>query len=208
MYVCRLCNFQFINKQEAREKGLYVLFPPASFRKANSQNGWKSSRRGVLCLSEFGMKQLAGLCAKKVLAAIMAVPNVGLEQGSVSIYFQLFSYSFFFWRNAYKNIYLVIMCKLCSIFSVLEGYVHPTVGYISRFLQLFWKVFYSEDTPKFWLTWIWNKDFAIICFMRGRLVNVWTLELTLWYLDCTYTSCGELACGVLMQTIKTKQRKN
>lgn len=155
------------------------------------------------------MKELAGLCAKKVLAAIMAVPDVGSEeQESVSIYFQLFSYSFFFWRNSYKNVYLVIMCKLCSIFSVLEGYVHPTVGYISRFLQLFWKVFYSEDTPKFWLTWIWNKDFAIICFMRGRLVNVWTLELTLWYLDCAYTSCGELACGVLMQTIKTKQRKN
>lgn len=86
-------------------------------------------------LSEFGMKQLAGLCAKKVLAASTAVPNVGLEeQESVSIYFQLFSYSFFFWRNSYKNVYLVIMCKLCSILSVLEGYVHPTVGYISRFL--------------------------------------------------------------------------
>lgn len=41
-----------------------------------------------MCLSEFGMKQLAGLYAKKVLAAIMAVPDVGLEeQESVSIYF-------------------------------------------------------------------------------------------------------------------------
>lgn len=41
-----------------------------------------------MCLSEFGMKQLVGLCAKKVLAAGRAVPNVGLEeQESVSIYF-------------------------------------------------------------------------------------------------------------------------
>lgn len=81
------------------------------------------------------------------------------------------------------------------------------MGYISRFLQLFRSVFYSENTPKFWLTWIWTKGFAIICFMKGRLVNVWTLELTLWYLDCEYTSCGELACGVLMQTIKTNKER-
>lgn len=45
-------------------------------------------RSWVLCVSEFGMKQLAGLCAKKVLAAIVAAPNVGLEEEeSVSIYF-------------------------------------------------------------------------------------------------------------------------
>lgn len=56
--------------------------------KANSQTGWKRSRKGVkFCVSEFGTRQLAGLYAKKVLAAIMAVPNVGLEQESVSIYF-------------------------------------------------------------------------------------------------------------------------
>lgn len=56
--------------------------------KANSQTGWKRSRKGVkFCVSEFGTRQLAGLYAKKVLATIMAVPNVGLEQESVSIYF-------------------------------------------------------------------------------------------------------------------------
>lgn len=88
VYVCRLWNFQFINSQEAREKALYLLLLPASCRKANSQTGWKISRRGVeFCASEFGMRQLAGLYAKKVLAAITAVPNVDLEQESVSIYF-------------------------------------------------------------------------------------------------------------------------
>lgn len=96
VYLCRLCNFQLINKQEAREKALYFLLLPASCGKANSQTVWKRSRRGVeFCVPEFGTRQLAGLYAKKVLAAIMAVPNVGSEQESVSIYFQLFSYSFF-----------------------------------------------------------------------------------------------------------------
>lgn len=57
MYVCGPRHFQFINKQEAREKGLCVLLPPASFWKANPERLEKcQKRRRVLRLSERGMK--------------------------------------------------------------------------------------------------------------------------------------------------------
>lgn len=84
MYV--ISNLLTSRKQE--KKALYALLLPAFCRKLNSQTGWKRSRRGgEFCVSEFGMRQVTGLCAKEVLAAIIAVPNGGLEQESDCIYF-------------------------------------------------------------------------------------------------------------------------
>lgn len=42
-------NLLTSRKQEKKD---YVFLPPASFKKANSQNGWNCSRRGVeFCVS-------------------------------------------------------------------------------------------------------------------------------------------------------------
>lgn len=90
------------------------------------------------------------------------------------------------------------MCNLGNMFQVLWGYVLPTVGYSQNFLKLC-KASYCEGSPRFWLTYVWNKSFVVICFLTEGLEIVWTLELILWCLDSTLKVSGVLACGLLRQ---------
>lgn len=99
-----------------------------------------------------------------------------------------------------KQMFTLSSCVTWAMCSEYYGVMCSPLWVIHKIsLSCAKQVTVCEGSPRFWLTYVWNKSFVVICFLTEELEIVCSLELTWCCSDSAFKVSGVLACGLLMQ---------